>query len=309
MQRKDEIDFFEVLKNPVRLFGLSYLYFLVVGGFVGTYYLWNMNDVSKNGTAPVVLKDSSQFVMDIAMQRGAVIPPVDVAVTGRTSKALVDKGAALFKANCVSCHGENGMGDGPSASTMAVKPRNFHSAEGWKNGRKVSNMYKTLEEGIVITGMQSFNYLPAEDRFAMIHYIRTFAADYPVDSLSELQDLEKTYSLSKGSQLSPRIPVKLAMVNIAKESEGNAKYVKSAAANMKRSEEQGAVIAKNVTANGTKVIAMALGLNGMSMDEFVKTVSSDPGMIGFKSSVLRLSKEEWSALYSYLTKVGKEKKS
>lgn len=306
MQRKDEIDFLEVLKNPVRLFGLSYVYFLVVAGFIGTYYIWNMNDVSKNGTAPVVLKDSSQFIQDISMQRGAVIPPVDVAVTGRTSKALVEKGAALFKANCVSCHGDNGMGDGPSAATMAVKPRNFHSAEGWKNGRKVANMYKTLQEGIVVTGMQSFNYLPAEDRFAMIHYIRTFAADFPVDSLSELQDLEKTYNLSKGSKLSPQVPVKLAMANIAKENAANVQYAQSAAAGMKRSDEQGAAVAKSVTANGTKVIAMAMGMNGMPVDAFIKTVSSDPVMIGFKPSVLRLSKEEWNALYAYMSKVGKK---
>ena len=309
MQRKDEIDFLELLKNPVRLFGLTYIYFLVVAGFVGTYYIWNMNDVSKNGTAPVVLKDSTQFIQDISMQRGALIPPVDVAVAGRTSKALVDKGAALFKANCVSCHGDNGMGDGPSAATMAVKPRNFHTAEGWKNGRKVVNMYKTLQEGIIVTGMQSFNYLPAEDRFAMIHYIRTFAADFPVDSLSELQDLEKVYNLSKGSKLSPQVPVKMAMANIAKENDANVKYAQSAVAGMKKSDEQGAVIAKQVTANGTKVIAMAMGMNGMNVDAFIKTVSSDPVMIGFKPSVLRLSKEEWNALYAYLSKVGKEKKS
>ncbi|MFZ4622163.1 MAG: c-type cytochrome [Bacteroidota bacterium] len=309
MQRKEEIDFLELLKNPVRLFGLTYVYFLVVAGFVGTYYIWNMNDVSKNGVMPVVLRDSTQFILDISMQRGAMIPPVDVNIAGKTSKALVEKGAVLFKANCITCHGDNGMGDGPSAASMTVKPRNFHSAEGWKNGRKVSNMYKTLQEGIVQNGMQSFNYLPAEDRFALIHYIRTFATDFPMDSLSELQDLEKVYSLSKGSQLAPHIPIKLAMVNIAKETEANAKAVQGMKSGLAKNEEQGAVIAKQVTANGTKVFTMAMGLNGMSSDEFVKAVASDPVLVGFKPSVLRLSKEEWNALYAYLSKVGKEKKS
>lgn len=311
MQPKDEIDFMELLKNPSRLFGLSYIYFLVTAGFIGTYYLWNMNDVSKNATAPVVLRDSSQFVMDIPMQRGAVIPPVDVLVAGRTSKALVDKGANLYKANCASCHGDNGMGDGPSAAAMAVRPRNFHSADGWKNGRSVANMYKTLQEGIVVNGMAAFNYLPAEDRFALIHYVRTFAADYPVDSLSALQDLEKVYNLSKGSQLPPQIPVRLAMQKLETESAADAKLAAAVGTSLKgkKQEEQGAALAQRHCTNGMKVAAAALHAGGLSLDEFIRSVSADPVTAGFTASVVRMSREEWSAMYAYLTKVAKERKS
>lgn len=311
MQLKDEIDFMELLKNPARLFGLSYIYFLVTAGFIGTYYLWNMNDVSKNATAPVVLRDSTQFVMDIPMQRGAIIPPVDVLVAGRTSKALVDKGANLYKANCASCHGDNGMGDGPSAAAMAVKPRNFHAAEGWKNGRTVANMYKTLQEGIIVNGMAAFNYLPAEDRFALIHYVRTFTTTYPLDSLSALQDLEKIYNLSKGSQLPPQIPVKMAMQKIEAESATDVKLASSVGAAMsgKRLEEQGASLAQRHCANGTKLAAAAMSTKELSLDEFIRTVSSDPLTIGFKASVVRLNREEWSTMYAYLSKVAKERKS
>lgn len=311
MQLKDEIDFMELLKNPVRLFGLTYLYFLVTAGFIGTYYIWNMNDVSKNATAPVVLRDSTQFVMDIPMQRGAVIPPVDVLVAGRTSKALVDKGANLYKANCASCHGDNGMGDGASAAALAVKPRNFHSPDGWKNGRTVANMYKTLQEGIVVNGMASFNYLPAEDRFALIHYVRTFATDFPLDSLVVLQDLEKVYNLSKGSQLSPQIPVKLAMQKMETESAADVKLAASVNAAMagKRSEEQGAALAQRYCANGTKLAAASLSAGALPLDEFIRTVSTDPVTIGFSTSVIRLSRDEWSAMHAYLSKVAKERKS
>ncbi|MCK9408876.1 MAG: cytochrome c [Bacteriovoracaceae bacterium] len=311
MQLKDEIDFQELLKNPVRLFGLTYVYFLVVAGFIGTYYIWSMNDVSKNTIAPVILRDSTQFVQDIPMQRGALIAPVNVTEVGRTSKVLVDKGANLFQANCSSCHGNNGMGDGLSAAAMTVKPRNFHSAEGWKNGRKVSNMYKTLQEGIVLNGMQAFNYLPAEDRFAIIHYVRTFATDFPVDSLSELQDLEKVYNLSKGTQLPPQIPVKLAMQNLQNEAASDAKYVENVCSSIatKKQEEQGAMLAKRFSANSNKMITASLATKDVSLDVFIRTVSTDPITIGFKSAVVRLSREEWSSLYAYLSKVSKEKKS
>ncbi len=308
MQVNDEIDFLELLKNPIRLFGFTYMYFLIVAGCIGTYYIWNMNDVSKNGIAPVIIKDSTQFVSDISMQRGALIPPVNVVEVGRTSKALVDKGANLFKANCISCHGDNGMGDGPSSATLTVKPRNFHSAEGWKNGRKVSNLYRTLQEGIVQNGMQSFNYLPAEDRFALIHYVRTFANDFPLDSLSELMDLEKNYNLSKGSQLPPRIPVRLAMMKIEQESQGDSVYVyginKSITAS--NQEDLGGVLAHRLCVNNTKIAASLNLFNDKGVDEFIRIVSTDPVTLGFKAEVTRLSREEWSALYMYFSKISKK---
>jgi mono/diheme cytochrome c family protein len=34
-------------------------------------------------------------------------------------------GEQLFTDNCVLCHGEKGMGDGPGAKTIKVKPANF----------------------------------------------------------------------------------------------------------------------------------------------------------------------------------------
>lgn len=308
MHRKDEIDFKELLKHPVRLFGLSYLYFLLAGGFLGAYYIWNMNDVSRNSITPNLLQDSAQFVLDVPMQRGALIAPVNVTEVAKPTKELIAKGANLFKANCASCHGDNGMGDGLSAAALPVKPRNFHSSEGWKNGRKISNIYKTLQEGILSSGMPAFNYTPAEDRFAIIHYIRTFATDFPVDSLSELLDLEKVYNLSKGMQLPAQIPIKMAMQKVEHENAAEVNTVAQFSESMDDAVQSdvGAKIAMKVSSNENKIITAALSARGRNLDEFVKIVSADPVTIGFKPEVVRLSPEEWSALYSYLSKVGKK---
>lgn len=305
MQKKDEIDFIELLKNPVRLFGLSYVYFLLVGGVIGSYYIWSFSNITRNEISPIILADSAQFVQDVPMQRGALIAPVNVAEVGMSSKELIAKGANLFKANCVSCHGDNGMGDGVSAASMKVKPRNFHLADGWKNGRKISQMYKTLQEGILASGMPAFNYTPAADRFALIHYVRTFANDFPKDSLSELLDLEKTYNLSKGMQLPAQIPVKLAQQKIAQECAGEVKTVQQFCLSMAdtKQEELGAKIAMDVSRDRNKIVTAALAVKGKSLDDFIKIVTSDPLTIGFKMKVLQLDNEEWSALYSYLSKV------
>jgi mono/diheme cytochrome c family protein len=37
----------------------------------------------------------------------------------------VAAGQAIFQDNCVLCHGEKGMGDGPGGKTIKVKPANF----------------------------------------------------------------------------------------------------------------------------------------------------------------------------------------
>jgi len=305
---KDEIDFKELLKEPIRLFGLTYIYFLLAGGLLGAYYIWNINDISRNTIAPVVLKDSSQFVLDIPMQRGTFIAPVNVVEVAKPTKELIAKGANLYKANCASCHGDNGMGDGLSAAALAVKPRNFHSPEGWKNGRKISNIYKTLQEGILLSGMPAFNYTPAEDRFAMIHYIRTFAPDFPVDSVSELLELEKTYNLSKGMQLPAQIPVKMALQKVVQESNAEEKMVDQFCESMDEAarNDVGAKIAMAVSRNEQKIATVALVAHGRNLDEFIKIVSSDPVTIGFKPDVVRLTSQEWSALYSYLSKVNRK---
>ncbi len=108
--------------------------------------------------------------------RRATSPPVDLACRCSTERrAPGDRGRELFRVELLFVpRGPRGQGDGPSAATMNPKPRNFQSAAGWTNGPKITQMYKTLEEGIVRNGMASYSYIPPADRFAIIHYVRTF---------------------------------------------------------------------------------------------------------------------------------------
>jgi mono/diheme cytochrome c family protein len=106
-------------------------------------------------------------------------PPPEVATEEKVfdhrkliqpSPDLIALGSKLYAANCASCHGAEGLGNGTAGSKLAVKPRNFHLASSdWKNGASVLDMYATLEKGL--GSMPAFPALDPEQRYAVIHYI------------------------------------------------------------------------------------------------------------------------------------------
>ena len=220
---RDEMDFRELLRKPEKLFGYAYLYVLAAVVAVGVVYLGDLAEIGKNATLPLLLKDSAAFVADIALQGPVNLPPVDVAVAAVATDSQVARGRDLYRANCASCHGDNGQGDGPAGITLNPRPRNFHVLEGWTNGPKISQMYVTLQEGIVRNGMASYSYLSPSDRFALIHYVRSFMTSPPADDQAALAQLETTYRLSTGTAIAGQIPVRRASEILIAEADGPAR--------------------------------------------------------------------------------------
>ena len=302
---KDEIDWRDLARKPEKLFGYSFIYVLVILVAVGLLYIRNLTTIGKNAVNPSVLQDSTALVKDIPLQSPRVIPPVDIMKVGSSSLEMINKGRELFKANCSACHGDNGQGNGPSATMLSPKPRNFHSLDSWKNGSKVTQIYKTLEDGIPGGGMASYNYLPPEDRFALIHFIRTFANNQPNDSLNDLQQLDRTYQLAKGMDVAGQIPIKKALVNIEKENASSAEQVEKTAKQIIASNNFGADLLKRISFDEKKVVTSVVHMkNGVrSVDDFIKIVSANPIQYGFKASIVRLSSNEWIELYHYIFSV------
>jgi mono/diheme cytochrome c family protein len=302
---KDEIDWRDLIRKPAKLFGYSYFYVLAILVAIGLLYIWNLNTIGKNAVTPTMLQDSTALIKDIPLRSPRIIPPLDVMKASISSPEFIKKGQELFKANCVACHGENGQGDGPSASMLNPKPRNFHSLADWKNGSKVSQMYKTLEEGIPGSGMASYNYMPPEERFALIHYTRTLANNQPQDSPDELKQLDAVYQLSKGINVTGQIPIKKAMQIAMKEEEPSIAKIQEVKRKVDASETIGAEILKHVSFDETKIIISALHMKNdiKNVDEFVRAVSSDPIHNGFKTNVVLLSQDEWMKLYQYIYSV------
>lgn len=307
MQRelKDEIDFRDLITKPEKLFGYSFLYFVSTILVLGMLYLWNINSVGRNAIAPAALMDSSAFVQEIPLQSPATLAPVDVMKVGVPSDSLIARGQELFRSNCTQCHGETGLGDGPTSAGLNPRPRNFHILTGWTNGSRVSQIYKTLQEGVVKSGMASYGYIPPADRFALAHYVRTFAGGQPADTREDLQALETAYQLSKGSTLQGQVPIKKAMQIVLAENSGEVTRVNALVGKVERDDEPGAKVLRSVSADPRKVVACLVSReDGMPpLDEFVQSVTADPLLAGFRPVVNRLDDGQWSLLYSYLDRL------
>ncbi|HCA81455.1 MAG TPA: hypothetical protein DEP53_17125 [Bacteroidetes bacterium] len=301
---KAEMDFKDLLRKPHKLFGYSYVYFVLLVGSLGYFYITNLTQIGKNSVSPLVLGDSTAFLKDIPFQSPRILPPVDVMKVSVETPELLARGKELFNANCTSCHGDAGDGNGPTAVMLNPKPRDFHSLAGWTNGPKISQIYKTLQEGIVRNGMASYNYLSPADRFAIIHYVRSFSPGQPVDSPPDLMALETTYQLSKGSDIPGQIPIKKAAELVAAETGPSVAMVRELAGKQyDRTGAGGEALFERLCADKEKVLT-AFVLHGTSIstvEHFVRSVTSDPVQVGFRAEVVRLSRAQWVSLYQFLS--------
>lgn len=83
------------------------------------------------------------------------------------------KGAELFSANCASCHGPGGMGDGPAGLSLNPKPRNQTDPKEYKYGYGDLGIFRTVKYGIPGTGMAPFGQtLSDDDIWAVVNYVR-----------------------------------------------------------------------------------------------------------------------------------------
>ncbi|MBI4455297.1 MAG: c-type cytochrome [Acidobacteria bacterium] len=97
-----------------------------------------------------------------------------------SSPKLLALGKQTYEKNCSPCHGLTGDGQGTAAYLLYPKPRNFVLAKfrlvsTWDYTPTDEDLFRTLSRGMPGSAMPSWAHLTEETRWALVHYIRTFA--------------------------------------------------------------------------------------------------------------------------------------
>jgi len=107
--------------------------------------------------------------------------PIQVPPEPALTIASIKHGQELFqKLECWKCHGQEGRGDGPSASTLTdsndqpIRPYNFTMDNRSKCGRTNPELYKIFMTGLDGTPMPSFaDVVKPEEAWDLVHFLRT----------------------------------------------------------------------------------------------------------------------------------------
>jgi len=89
----------------------------------------------------------------------------------------VDTGGELFAANCAVCHGEEGLGDGPTAETLETKPANLTA--GHVQELSDGALYYIVSHGRPETAMPAWEGALSEDqRWNVVNFLRTLPDEH-----------------------------------------------------------------------------------------------------------------------------------
>src|SRR5213595_593629 len=87
-------------------------------------------------------------------------------------------GAAVFREQCVQCHGPTGKGDGPKARQLEGPAPASLADRGAMSTVSPVDVYRKLTIGVAGTAMPQFEEtLPPEDRWAVASYVATLRSD------------------------------------------------------------------------------------------------------------------------------------
>jgi mono/diheme cytochrome c family protein len=100
------------------------------------------------------------------------------AAAAEVTPAVLEKGRAIYKANCAPCHGESGRGDGPGAGVMKPPPRD-HTDRAYMSTLTNEELAKVIQMGGGIKGkplMPGNPQIPGEALAALVAYTRSLSA-------------------------------------------------------------------------------------------------------------------------------------
>jgi mono/diheme cytochrome c family protein len=85
-------------------------------------------------------------------------------------------GKKLYAAQCASCHGTAGRGDGKAGALLKPLPSDLTDGT-WKHGSSDGEIFTLIRNGSKGTGMKAFGgRIPPQDIWHLVNYLRTLSS-------------------------------------------------------------------------------------------------------------------------------------
>jgi len=97
---------------------------------------------------------------------------VAYAMNLSVSQVTVSQGKALYEAKCTSCHGISGKGDGPGASTLATRPKDF-TDQALMAQASTANLYQSITGGVAPDMPAYSGTMDDTQRWALAGYLQS----------------------------------------------------------------------------------------------------------------------------------------
>ena len=122
------------------------------------------------------------WLLEKGMRRAIAARAKQIEVPPLDDPARLERGAALYVAHCVQCHGGPGVAPAAFALGLTPAPANLvHTAREWH----AAEMYWVVREGLKMTGMPAWRYrLADEDIWSVVAFVRALPAIAPRDFIA-----------------------------------------------------------------------------------------------------------------------------
>lgn len=96
---------------------------------------------------------------------------LDNPVANDFSPEILETGRENYRIYCGVCHGDNGVGKGPVASAMSLKPPSLvnERVSGFRDGR----IFHVITKGYGVMGSYASQITDPETRWSIVNYVRT----------------------------------------------------------------------------------------------------------------------------------------
>jgi cytochrome c oxidase cbb3-type subunit 2 len=200
--------------------------------------------------------------------------------------AAAARGLKAYGRYCVSCHGTQGDGRGPSADWLDPRPRNFTSGT-FKFRSTVSgelptdaDLERTIKNGLNHTSMPHWRSLTAAERRDLVQFVKTFSARFATEPQG------KPVTIPQAPEMTPALLAKgkevWNKVQCAS-CHGDGGKGDGASAATLRDDWGQPIVPRDFTSGPLKVgsrpedlyRAFMTGLNGSPMPSFAESISPD----------------------------------